>query len=137
MGAANKVSGKKMNKKVLGLVKMKLSLRRFYKKDFFPNICILNISRVVFNINCLFFAWLLISFVPMHFYYNRTFFRNVFVLNHAATRKKSQKIKSQYSRTLFPKNFYFKDFFPQDFFSVKIYNFISEIFFRELFRWFY
>ena len=52
MGAANKVSGKKITgirkslrkyirrkktgKKVLSLMKMRSSLRRFHKKDFFP-----------------------------------------------------------------------------------------------------
>jgi len=96
----------------ISLVKMRSSLRCFYKKDFYLSICTFNISSV--------FLYQLPLFLhgcknPICSYAFSTkiglFFRRHFCINSYWNQKKVLENKVSCSRTLFPKNFCFKDFY--------------------------
>ena len=112
------------------------SLRRFYKKDFFSKHPHIVYILGCFNINCLFFARLKTSYVPMHShaFSKRTFFRGRFCIKlYLNQKKKSQEIKSKNCRTLIPKTLYFKDFFLQDFQCQNLGLYFRQLFFQITF----
>ena len=129
MGADNKVSGNKitgikiLKKKVLNLVKMRSSLRRFYKKDFFLSFISIALFCKVVNILC-----------SHHFLLKQDFFPGTFLYKIILEpEKKVLKNKVSKRKDFIPKTFYFMEFFPQDFFNAKIQDFISENFFSQNF----
>ena len=98
---------KNTRNKVLYLVKMRSSLKRFHKKRLFLCICTLNIAIwVFFYINCPFFC-MVVNILCSHAFSTSIglFFQGCFFINSYWTQKKSEKIKSRIGRTLFPKTF--------------------------------
>ena len=72
-----------------------------YKGFFLLSICILNISRGVFNINCPFFALFPAFSSLIGLFFPGTFLYEIIL----EPEKKSKKIKSRIGRTLFPETF--------------------------------
>ena len=90
---------------------MRSSLRRFHKNTFFYAFIFL-IQPWMFLISiapC--FAWCKHLLLPCIFYYNRTFFRGRFCINHTRTRRKVPENKVSKQQDFISKDFLFRGFF--------------------------